>query len=101
VITSAFRPQAYQNHLREIWDKRQLLLTITTPECREIRDEVTTEFALHSLVARPANVSNHSNGNAFDARVRDLPAGQNIDTLAGQCNLTRPEPDADPVHFER
>lgn len=98
-VTSAFRPQAYQNHLREVWDKRQQLLGWTEAECATIKTAIDQDFALHGLAFQPALVSNHSAGNAFDATFT-LPAGQNIDTIAAGCNLSRPVA-GDLVHFVR
>ena len=51
------------------------------------------------LTQRPAAQSLHSTGRALDAVVA-LPAGQNVDTIAAQCGLTRPIPTTDPVHYE-
>jgi fibronectin type 3 domain-containing protein len=102
VVTSAFRPQSYQDHLREVWDKYMQLRNWTESECTTIRNQVVTEFIMHGLLVtqRPADSSSHSTGTAFDAVV-DLPNGQNVDTLAGECNLVRPVPVTDPVHFRR
>ena len=101
-VTSAFRPPAYQEHLREVWDKWQLLRNRREPECAELREAVRQEFVNHELLLsqRPAAGNGaHTQGNAFDAAFT-LPAGRSIDTLATGCNLRRPWPQRDRVHFQ-
>jgi hypothetical protein len=109
-VNSAFRPQAYQDHLRAIRDAAtalgatvtggQVSFTNTDEECAARRDEVAAELRNHGLGNNPVGrVSNHGTGNAFDLRVT-LPAGVNIDDLAAQAGLVRPFPVRDPVHFQ-
>jgi Nidogen-like/Thrombospondin type 3 repeat len=109
-INSAFRPQAYQDHLRAIRDAAtalgatvsggQVTFTNDDPECAARRDEIAAELLNHGLGNNPVGrTSNHGTGNAFDLRVT-LPAGTNIDDLAAQAGLTRPFPVRDPVHFQ-
>jgi cell wall-associated NlpC family hydrolase len=104
-IQSAYRPPAYQNHLREVWDKARALRGNTSPACAAVRTAVDQEMAHHSLNPdRPvAAVSNHSAGNAVDIswslpRAADEEA--RIDTLAGQAGLRHPLHTADRPHFE-
>lgn len=104
-ITSAYRPQAYQSHLREVWDKARALQSNTSPECAAVRTAVDNEMAHHSLnINRPvAAVSNHTAGNAVDIGWR-LPNAANeetrIDELANQAGLTHPLHARDRPHFE-
>ena len=98
-VTSAFRPQAYQDHFIEVWDKWNLLKDSSESECAEIKAAVIVEFNLHGLqeTQPPARSSFHTAGTAFDAIW--TPEELNIDELAGQCNLFRSVPISDPVHF--
>lgn len=99
-VTSAFRPPAYQAHLREVWDKWRLLKDLRTPECATVREAVRAEFTRHRLLAtqRPAAPNGmHTQGRAVDM-VSTLPV-QRLVQLASTCRLTRPVPVTDPVHF--
>lgn len=98
-VTSAYRPPAYQAHLREVWDRWNDLRNRRDPECTTLRTEVQQEFQRHGLLLsqRPAAASAHTRGEAFDANW-NLPAGVDIDTLAFNCGLHRPFA-TDPVHF--
>ncbi|BFG81417.1 hypothetical protein PTKU46_94510 [Paraburkholderia terrae] len=103
-ISSAYRPSEYQSHLREIWDKWNApgnLKANTDPECATIKDAVQTEFNRHGLGAsniRPASGNgNHTRGLAIDVSINGL---QNVDALAAQCQLYRPFPTTDRVHFQ-
>lgn len=107
-VKSAYRPQAYQNHLQEVWDKWMTeLRNNTAPECSELRSAVYAEFSGHDLLEsqRPAGISDHSRGTAFDAAVylpeRSARAKRkiNVDTLARRVGLFRPVAFQDPVHF--
>jgi hypothetical protein len=99
-LNSAYRTPAYQSHLREVWDKWQLLQNNTQPECQDIRTQVQQEFNQHGLGAstvRPASPSGtHTQGIAFDARVSRV----DPDATAQGCQLYRPFPTRDPVHFQ-
>lgn len=48
-VTSAYRPPAYQVHLREVWDKWRRLRDNADQRCRELRDTVSDEFHRHKL----------------------------------------------------
>ncbi|MGH9341544.1 MAG: hypothetical protein ACRD1R_18660, partial [Acidobacteriota bacterium] len=96
-VTSAYRPQDYQDHLREVWDKYQIVSAWPQGQCTSVRQNVEAEWNLHDLVFQPAATSHHSSGTAFDA-TWSLPQGYDIDTLASGCDLSRPVP-GDPVHF--
>ncbi len=98
-VNSAYRPPAYQAHLREVWDRWNDLRNRRDPECANLRTEVQAEFQRHGLLLtqRPAAASAHTRGEAFDINW-NLPAGVSIDTLATNCGLQRPFA-TDPVHF--
>ena len=99
-VNSAFRPVPYQTHLREVWDKWDALKNNREPGCTTLHDDVHKEFLKHSLkpTQRPAVNSAHTRGEAFDANW-NLPGNVDIDTLADDCDLTRPVPINDAVHF--
>ncbi len=94
--TSGYRSPAYQTHLREVWDKWQLLKGNDTVECRTVKADVGTEWNKHAMVRQPGVTSNHSTGTAVD--IAGVPAA-NADAIAAQCNMHRPLAD-DRVHFE-
>lgn len=100
---SAYRPQAYQTHLREVWDRANALRNNNTAACAAVRASVTAEMTSHSLdVDRPVGRnSNHSDGSAFDMSwtlPRAANPSQRIDQLAAQAGLHRPVAN-DPIHF--
>lgn len=103
VFQSAYRPQAYQTHLREVWDKARALRNNNSAACAAVKAAVTAEMDNHALaVDRPVGrVSNHSDGSAFDMSW-NLPnaanPGQRIDALARAAGLHRPVAN-DPIHF--
>jgi hypothetical protein len=95
-VTSAYRPQAYQDHLREVWDKWQAIKDRTDAACAATKTQVQTEWDRHRLVRQPVPASDHTRGTGFDATWN--PETLNIDQLASGCNLSRPDA-TDPVHF--
>lgn len=109
ILTSAYRPISYQEHLQAVWDKWMLELRHIPAggPCDELRAEVQQEFINHGLLGRqrPATISDHSSGLAFDANV-SLPRRGNksrrrisTDSLARRAGLFRPVWRQDPVHF--
>ena len=98
-VISGYRSQAYQDHLREVWDKYQTTSAWPATRCPEVRENVREEWNLHRIGAEPADVSPHSSGTAFDARWGTLDAGADIDDLARGCGLSRPLPVRDRRHF--
>ena len=98
IVHSAYRPQAYQDHLREVWDKYQTVSGWAEGRCPDVRENVRMEWRRHRLGYRPAAQSQHSTGRAFDASWGILDEGVDIDELAGECSLSRPVP-GDPIHF--
>ena len=104
-VNSAFRPVAYQTHLREVWDTWMAIRNKTSPECDELRREMQAEFQRHQLLVsqRPAAGNPnapHARGLAFDATITNLPAPHTVDTAAAGCNMQRPWPVNDPVHYQ-
>jgi len=101
-LNSAYRPPAYQTHLREVWDKWQQLRNNKSPECSETRRAVQAEMSRHGITERPAGPGGpHTQGIAFDASV-SLPSGQNMNDLLQRCpGLTQPRPgERSGHHFE-
>ncbi len=98
-LRSAFRSQAYQDHIREVWDKRQVVKDWPDDRCAGVRQNVDAEWERHNLAYQPARRSRHSSGIAFDANWGTLNAGVTIDGLAQGCGLSRPVP-GDTTHFE-
>lgn len=112
-INSAWRPQAYQDHLRAIRDRADRLgahfdrgtgavtFTNNDPACASLRQEVTRELLEHRLGNNPvAKKSLHSQGLAVDVST-NLPPGVDIDTLAAGTGIARPPAlrVKDPIHF--
>lgn len=104
VITSAYRPQAYQDHLKGVWDRARQLQGNTSPDCELRRREVRAEMNKHVLkVDVPvAATSNHTAGRAVDIDW-NLPnavdPNARVAELAKSAGLSHPLPDSDPVHF--
>jgi hypothetical protein len=106
-LNSAYRPPAYQLHLREVWDKwnTENLRNINTGVCQMVKMEVQTEINRHglqNLLTRPAgSTGRHTQGLAIDVNysATGLPQ-QTVIGLATQCGLYRRLPIKDPVHFE-
>ncbi len=96
-ITSGSRPDAYQAHLREVYDQWQLLKDNNDPQCADVKSQAQAEYSKHGPFAhQPARTSRHSSGRAVDVHLSDY---TNADTIVAGCNMSRPvSPDA--VHFE-
>jgi hypothetical protein len=104
VLSSAYRPPAYQLHLQEVWDRWDDLDSRREPECQELRNEVGAEFRRHGLLAtqRPAGPTGpHTQGRAIDVNLTQtgLPV-QELVNIAEGCGLYRPYAQRDPVHFQ-
>ncbi|HZJ64936.1 MAG TPA: thrombospondin type 3 repeat-containing protein [Kofleriaceae bacterium] len=110
-VSSAFRPQAYQDHFIAIRDRADRLgahvsggavtFTNTDPACADLRSEVARELREHGIGNNPvAHHSNHSLGIAVDVSA-SLPSDVSIDDLAVGTNLERPPAlrIKDPPHF--
>jgi hypothetical protein len=108
-ITSAYRPAAYQDHLRDVWETWMGDLRYNRdPLCQELRAQVKAEFDHHQLLERqrPVVASDHTRGLSFDASVL-LPRARkgkrrriSVDYLARQAGVLRPDIRRDPVHFK-
>jgi hypothetical protein len=107
-VTSAWRPQSYQDHLRELVVKHPKLIELAilqgVEECvpAPYYGAVHPDHVRHGLNRNAARTSPHTTGNAFDANWSN---GIDIDALAGECGLFRPMPQpksdgGDPIHFE-
>jgi hypothetical protein len=82
-----------------VWEKWKELRKVEIPACAVLRTEVKAHFKRHGLLESqsPALKSKHITGEAVDVTIR-LPTAQ-IDTLAAGCQLRRPLPVTDRVHF--
>ena len=101
MVNSAYRPSAYQSHLREVWDKWSLLRDRRETECQDLRNQVQAEFNKHGLLLtqRPASANGpHTQGLAIDMQ-SSLPLQQFLNICINNCGLYRPLPTTDPVHF--
>jgi hypothetical protein len=113
--TSGYRPAAYQTHIREVYDKWQLIKDDNSSECADVKASIKAAYDDHKYFARqPGATSNHSQldalgnpaGNAVD--ISDVPdnALNSADAIACQCNMYRPlinmpnPKDNDPVHYQ-
>ena len=108
-LKSAYRPQAYQAHLHEVWVKWvKELRNNRSSGCRALREEVGAEFSRHQLLIRqqPVPASDHALGLAFDAAVAMPRAVRlngkrvTVDKLAALAGIKRPNSRRDPVHFK-
>jgi hypothetical protein len=110
-LTSAYRPEAYQEHLRDVWYKWMTELKDNTDaSCAELKAQVGEEFTRHQLLPsqHPVAVSDHTLGIGFDAAVQ-LPFAPvakkrrrgrvTLDAIARMAGMMRPDIGRDPVHF--
>src|SRR5207302_344000 len=99
-INSAFRPQAYQDHLRELWAVR-IAGTRLSPNQRNVcavqLAQIRQDFNSHGLRYPPARNSKHTQGLAIDANVT-LPAGITLQDVLEQVGLVQAVSE-DGVHF--
>lgn len=109
-LKSAYRPEAYQAHLQDVWFKWMALRRYRTSGCQALRAQVTAEFVAHKLMPsqKPVSSSDHTRGMAFDAAVmlpwttasRSRKRRIGVDRLAKLAGLMRPDILRDPVHFK-
>jgi hypothetical protein len=100
-VNSAWRPQAYQDHLYEINEKRKKLEgspNNTNQFCKPIYKAVMAERDKHQLKPKVAKSSLHEKGLAFDANWPNITAAK-VDALAATCGLSRHIKN-DPPHFQ-
>jgi hypothetical protein len=97
-IASGYRPPAYQTHIREVYDKWQLLENNNDSVCADTKRQVEIEYKRHSKFShQPGNTSRHSSGRAVDIH---LSAYTDADIIAAGCNsMSRPVAN-DRSHFE-
>lgn len=108
-LTSAYRPEAYQQHLRDVWYKwMDELKDNQDPACGTLKAQVGDEFVRHQLLPtqHPVTVSDHTLGIGFDAAVLfPVPAAKrrrgriSLDRIAHLAGMMRPDILRDPVHF--
>ena len=98
-VGSAYRPLAYNQHLRDVWNKWNELLEETNPACQTLPTDVQNHFRRHNLLESQSPVLNslHTRGEAFDL-TSSLPYA-NLDALAQGCQVYRNIPVRDRVHF--
>jgi hypothetical protein len=101
-MNSAWRPQTYQDHLKETVEKWERVDKLWNEEhiiqCKPRWDEISPHKHLHGLGSAVAKISSHTTGNAFDANWAGVTTNQ-IDQLASSCKLVRPLPIKDKIHF--
>ncbi|MBK8811752.1 MAG: hypothetical protein IPN69_13605 [Acidobacteria bacterium] len=100
-VNSGYRPQAYQDHLLEVWDKWQLLKNNKQPECQNLKTQLRKEIGKsgHDLAERPsAKISNHTRGTAFDISIAGVTASQ-IKVFAKRCSLEQGKGHGGGHHF--
>jgi hypothetical protein len=96
-ITSGYRPAIYQTHIREVYDKWQLLKDNQDPVCAEVKAQVLIEWDRHGpFAAQPGRTSRHSDGRAVDISLSNYGMA---DTIAARCQMWRRLPN-DAPHFE-
>lgn len=103
--SSAYRPDDYQKHLREVWDYKKNKYGTLTSEQKAVVD---SEWNEHGIIAQPATTSNHASGKAFDANVYDA-SGKALNSkdwinsdllkMAGTAGLSNLASSGDGVHF--
>jgi hypothetical protein len=110
MLTSAYRPERYQEHLSDVWHKwMDELRNNTDPACADLKAQVGEEFVRHQLLPsqHPVPVSDHTLGIGFDAAVQ-LPLTTtrarrrlrvSLDRLAHLAGMMRPDIRRDPVHY--
>lgn len=98
-VNSGYRPQAYNDHLQEVFDKWQQLKNNKQKECQELRAQVDKKFKDHQLgTSRPASGSNHIKGTAFDITIWGV-TGAQIRKSASACGLAQGKGHGSGHHF--
>lgn len=89
-VTWGYRPEAYNEHIVEVYNKYQQIDQMNGPECASVRANVQAEYDHHGpFAAPPSPTSNHMDGTAFDAAW--TPSDAPVDTLASEnnCGISR------------
>lgn len=94
---SAYRPQAYQDHFRNILDTWKKLQH-TGKECASLKAAVKAEKDMHGLNGIAGRVSRHSSGQGFDLVIMGVGETQ-ITAYAKQCGLKRIFEKGEESHF--
>ncbi len=97
-VESGYRPQAYQDHFREILDKWALLQNNNQKECQQLKRDVFKEKTTHKLGGVAARVSDHTKGTAFDISIWGVSDSQ-INAYARKCGLNRGKQHGEGTHF--
>src|SRR3989344_1111423 len=106
ILKSAWRPLAYQAHLREVWDTWDNLLKNKEPACQTLKSQVEAEMQKkHDLAptmqpGKAGPYSPHYTGEAVDLSIQNLPSGWTADSMGAACGMYRPWPQLDPAHFQ-
>jgi hypothetical protein len=96
-IESGYRPPEYQTHIREVYDKWQLLQDNNDSVCADTKVQVELEYMHHSPFShQPGETSLHSSRLAVDIHLSDY---TDADTIAAGCNMSKPVAN-DRSHFE-
>ncbi|MEP6900602.1 MAG: RHS repeat-associated core domain-containing protein [Actinomycetota bacterium] len=98
--TSGWRPESYQAHFVDLWNKRKELKKYGK-ECQKLKNEVNKEInAVHQITGAPDPVdkSRHVKGTAFDIAIGGV-NGRQINAFANKCGLVRAKGDGEGHHF--
>ncbi len=101
-VTSAYRPQAYQDHLKQVHTRwcSQGLSSNTDQACSALKAQVQSQMSTHALsCSRPvATVSNHTAGRAIDVSSSVAHGTQSVVAAANASCLSW-YGSGDPVHY--
>lgn len=104
-VTSAYRPQAYQAHLREIWDRwcAQNLRSNASPSCSSLKStvsaEVTKHFGSSWSCGSVGATSRHTSGTGVDISGINQRSMTVVQAAAQSC-LTWQNYPGDPYHYD-
>lgn len=97
-IASTYRSEEYQQHFWDLYQGYVALLRTMNPNCYERMIEYAQHMRHHQIVS---SVSNPGGGNAGQhPRGAAVDAGGVSPTAAACCNLYKPYPKGDPIHYE-
>ncbi len=106
VVTSAYRPQAYQTHFSEIKDRwcTQGLRSNTDPVCSSLKSAVSIEVTKHFGSAwncgAVGETSRHTSGTGVDFGGISNPASAAVQQAASQSCLKWQNYPGDPYHYD-
>jgi len=92
LLASGYRPQAYQDHLAEIWEKWNRLKNDYRQECLDLRARLEREFFFTHEIEKnidpiPPGPNCHSSGTCFDVNSGQIPS---VDSCSLTCRVRRP-----------